>query len=313
MNIALLDKKTLGNDLDLSPLEKLGNLAIYETTTYGQTQERIKNADIVISNKVIIDKDLMSRSKSLKLICVAATGMNNIDLEAAKEFGVEVKNVAGYSTKSVAQHTFALLLALMEQTHYYDGMVKGGEWSKSDIFTDLSRPFFEISGKQWGIIGMGNIGQEVAKIATAFGAEVSYHSTSGSNTDQQYDHKSLDQLLLESDIISIHAPLNEQTYNLIDRDNLHLLKEGAILLNLGRGGIVNEHDLAVEMNRRKIYAGLDVTATEPIESLNPLLCINEPDRLLITPHIAWSSIEARKKLLEGIVANIKAYKKENRC
>ncbi|NKQ41667.1 MAG: D-2-hydroxyacid dehydrogenase [Sulfurovum sp.] len=310
MKLVLLDRKTLGDDLDLRSLKKFGDLDIFETTTANETANRVKDADIIISNKVIINRQIMEQAKNLRLICIAATGTNNVDLEAADELGISVKNVSGYSTQSVAQHTFALLLALGEQICFYDKVVKDGIWSKGDIFTDLSRPFFEIAGKEWGIIGMGNIGQEVAKIATAFGADISYYSTSGKNGGQGYKQKSLDELLVESDIVSIHAPLNERTDNLIHQDNLPLLKEKAILLNLGRGGIINEHDLAVEMNRREIYAGLDVTATEPIEALNPLLHINNPDRLLLTPHIAWSSKEARVKLLDGIVDNMQTFIKE---
>jgi len=307
MHITLLDRKTLGGDLDLGPLASLGTLVVHESTSPEETASRIQESEIILTNKVVIDRAIMAEAKKLKLICVTATGMNNVDLEAAKALGIAVKNVTGYSTRSVAQHTFALLLTLIEQTRYYGEFTESGEWSKSSIFTDLSRPFFEIADTKWGIIGMGNIGQEVAKIATAFGAEVSYYSTSGANTSQPYPHKSLERLLEESDIISIHAPLNSHTDNLIHRGNLPLLKEGAVLLNLGRGGIVNEHDLAVEMNRREIYAGLDVTETEPIEALNPLLYINEPHRLLLTPHIAWASIEARQKLLEGVVENIKTF------
>jgi len=312
MKLALLDRKTLGEDLDLSSLQKFGTLTVYDTTTPQETAQRISQSQIVITNKVVIDKTHMEQARELKLICVAATGMNNIDLEAAKALGIEVRNVAGYSTQSVAQHTFALLLALVEQISHYGDLTKSGAWSQSDIFTDLSRPFFEISGKKWGIISMGAIGQEVAKIATAFGAHVSYYSTSQANTSQPYPHNSLEALLKESDIISIHAPFNSHTENLIHRDNLPLLKDTAVILNLGRGGIINEHDLAATLNNKRLYAGLDVTTTEPIESLNPLLHISEPHRLLITPHIAWASIEARKKLLEGIVQNIEVFLESER-
>jgi len=199
MHITLLDRKTLGDDLDLGPLASLGTLVIHESTPPEETASRIQESEIILTNKVVIDRALMTEAKKLKLICVTATGMNNVDLEAAKALGIAVKNVTGYSTRSVAQHTFALLLTLIEQTRYYGEFTESGEWSRSGIFTDLSRPFFEIADKKWGIIGMGNIGQEVAKIATAFGAEVSYYSTSGTNTSQPYPHKSLERLLEESD------------------------------------------------------------------------------------------------------------------
>jgi len=312
MKLVLLDAQTLGDDLDLSPLEQFGELITYPMTTAEQTAERIQDAQIIITNKVVIDRTHMEQSKRLKLICIAATGMNNIDLDAAKELGIAVKNVAGYSTKSVTQHTFATALYLIEKLDYYNQVVKSGAWSDQPLFTDVSRPYFEIAGKQWGIIGMGSIGREVAQIATAFGANISYHSTSGNNTDQPYTHKSLEALLRESDILSIHAPLNAQTQNLINQSNLPLLKEGAILLNMGRGGIINEIDLAKELDRRTLYAGLDVSTKEPIEADHPLLHLQHPERLLLTPHIAWASIEARRKLLEGIVENIRAQVKSKK-
>jgi len=307
MNIVLLDAKTLGDDLDISALESFGTLTVYETTSKEETLERIQIADIVITNKVVITANMMEETPKLKLICIAATGMNNVDLDAAKYKGIEVKNVAGYSTKSVVQHTFAMTLYLLEKMPYYDTVVKDASWTESGLFTDVSQPFYEIAGKKWGIIGLGNIGQEVAKIATAFGAEVSYYSTSGKNLNHAYPHKSLEFILKDCDIISIHAPLNDNTYNLINENNLPYLKNEAILLNLGRGGIINETDLAFELDRRALYAGLDVLEEEPITIHNRLNEVKHKERLLITPHIAWTSIEARKKLLEGIVNNIKVF------
>ena len=304
MQIVILDEKTLGDDLDLSPLENFGTITHYQTTSPDETLNRIKNADIIITNKVVITAQMMEEVPLLKLICIAATGMNNVNLEAAKTMGIEVKNVAGYSTSSVVQHTFAMALYLIEKMAYYANVVKSTAWTKSALFTDVSKPFFEISGKKWGIIGLGSIGSEVAKVATAFGAEVCYYSTSGKNHSQPYSRLKLDDLLQTCDIISIHSPLNERTENLISASNLGLLKESAVLLNLGRGSIVNEDDLAQELDRREIYAGLDVLTPEPIALDNPLMKIKHQDRLLITPHIAWASIEARRKLLEGIVNNI---------
>ncbi|AKF24187.1 2-hydroxyacid dehydrogenase [Sulfurovum lithotrophicum] len=307
--IVILDTETLGEDLDLSPLEQFGDVTRYKNTTPDETLGRIQNADIVISNKVVLSEEMMRQCPDLDLICIAATGMNNVDLEAAKKLGIIVKNVSGYSTQSVVQHTFAMLFYLLEHLKYYDNVVQTGLWTISGLFTDVSRPFYEISGKKWGIIGMGTIGQEVARVASTFGAHISYYSTSGENSDQAYIQQPLDVLLSTSDIISIHAPLNEKTYGLINETNLPLLKEKAILLNLGRGGIINETDLAYELDRREIYAGLDVLEKEPVEADNRLMQISHKERLLITPHIAWTSIEAREKLLEGIVENIKQFLK----
>ena len=309
MKLVLLDAKTLGEDLDLSPLEQFGTVTKYQTTAQNETLTRIKDADIVITNKVVITAEMMEEAKALKLICISATGMNNVDLEYAKTNHIPVKNVAGYSTQSVVQHTFALTLYLREKMAYYNNVVKSGAWSNAKLFTDVSRPYSEIYGKKWGIIGLGGIGREVAKVATAFGAEVSYHSTSGNTREEIYPHQDLKTLLKTCDIISIHAPLNAKTKNLIHAGNLPYMKEKALLLNLGRGSIVNESDLAIELDKREIYAGLDTLAPEPIEKSNPLMHIQHQERLVITPHIAWASIEARHKLLEGIVRNIKDFLK----
>jgi len=310
--IVILDTETLGEDLDLSVLEQFGDVTRYKNTLPQETLERIIPAHIVISNKVVLTEEMMQKAPKLELICIAATGMNNVDLEAAEKLKIAVKNVAGYSTQSVVQHTFAMLFYLLEHMKYYDQVVQEGLWSISGLFTDISHPFYEISGKKWGIIGLGTIGREVAKVATAFGSAVTYYSTSGKHHTTDYIEQPLDVLLETSDIISIHAPLNERTYNLINETNLPLLKEKAVLLNLGRGGIINETDLAYTLDRREIYAGLDVLEKEPIDTNNRLLQIEHKERLLITPHIAWTSIEARKKLLEGIVTNIKSFLQEQK-
>ena len=307
MKIVILDAKTLGNDLDLSSINDFGEVITYQTTLPSQTLQRVEDTDIIITNKVVISSDIMAKAKNLKLIVISATGMNNVDLEYAKASNIEVKNVAGYSTKSVVQHTFSLCFYLLEKLAYYDNVVKSGEWSQSKLFTDVSRPFGEIANMRWGIIGMGAIGQEVAKIASSFGAEVLYYSTSGANNQESYKRVELNELLLSCDIISIHSPLNSDTKYLLNKSNLSLLKDKAIILNLGRGGIINEEHLASELNKREIYAGLDVLEVEPIEEDNLLLEIKNLDRLIITPHIAWTSKDAREKLLDGVVNNIKEF------
>lgn len=312
MQIVLLDRATLGNDINLDCLRSFGDLKVYDTTnTKSDTKDRIEDADIVITNKVIIDREVMESSKKLKLICVAATGMNNIDLEAAKELKIEVKNVTGYSTYSVVQHTFGMLFYLLEGLSYYDEYVKNHKWEESDIFTHLGYPFWEIFGKKWGIIGLGTIGKEVAKVAKAFGCDVCYFSTSGTNDNSEYKRVELDYLLRNCDIISIHAPLNEKTKNLLSYNELKLLKEPSALLNLGRGGIINEIDLAQIIEEKEIFVGLDVLENEPIKRYNPLNFIKNKHRLLITPHIAWSSKEARVRLVDGIAKNISMFLNQN--
>jgi len=307
MNIVLLDQKTLGDDLNLEILNSFGELTIYSTTSAEETEKRISEAKVIITNKVVIDKVLMEKAKNLKLICIAATGMNNVDLNAAKELGIEVKNVAGYSTPSVVQHTFSMMFYLLGKLEYYNRQVKSREWSQSELFTDVSQPFSELTGKKWGIIGLGTIGNEVAKVAETFGVTINYYSTSGKNLINDYHHADLEKLMRECDIISIHCPLNEKTENLINQTNLQYLKDGAILLNLGRGGIINEEDLAHALNNQNIYVGLDVISKEPIEENNPLFSISNYDKLLITPHIAWASIQSRERLLKGISSNIESF------
>ncbi len=306
MKIVLLDKETLGS-VDLSLFAQFGDFTAYDITPKSETLNRVKDADIIITNKVIIDKFIIQNSKNLKLICIAATGMNNVDLDSAKKEGVEVKNVAGYSTTSVTQATFTLLFTLIGSSCYYDQYVKSGLWSKSPIFTNLKREFFEINGKTWGIIGLGDIGKSVARVATSFGANVIYYSTSGVNRDHKYQRKSLNDLLENSDIISIHAPLNAKTDNLIKQDEFLKIKKGAIILNMGRGGIVNESDLAYAIDNFGILAGLDVSKTEPINSSNPLLHVEQKDSIIFSPHTAWASKEARERLVKMVANNIKNF------
>ncbi|MFA6309657.1 MAG: D-2-hydroxyacid dehydrogenase [Clostridia bacterium] len=308
MKVCILDSKTLGNDVDLSVFEKYGDVNIYKTTKPSEVIERIRNCEIVLVNKVRLNESNLDDASLIKLICLTSTGTNNVNLEYAKAKGIAVTNVAGYSTKSVAQHTFAMLFYILEHLKYYDEYVKTKKYSKSDIFTNLDKSFSEINGKTWGIIGLGSIGATVAKIAESFGCNVMYFSTSGKNDNTKYKRVSLDYLLKQSDIVSIHAPLNSQTTNLIDGNELNKMKESAVLLNLGRGGIVNEESLANALDENRIAgACLDVLVNEPIEKKNPLLKINEPDRLLITPHIAWGSIEARQRLIDELMMNIDAF------
>lgn len=311
MKLVFLDTLTVGDVKNLHLFKKFGEVDYYETTSPGETLERVKKADVIISNKVVVDRNTIKQTPNLKLICVAATGTNNIDKAAAKERGIEVKNVADYSTNSVAQGTFAILLQLINQVSYFDNYVKSGEYSQSPIFTHLGKSFFELTEKRFGIIGLGNIGRKVAKIAEAFGAEVVYYSASGQNNDQPYLRLELNEFLQTSHIVSIHAPLNDYTANLINYDRLLLMKKSAILINAGRGGIVNEHDLAQALDEGLIAAaGIDVFEREPIGSDNPLLKVRNKEKIVLTPHLTWASIEARTLLIEKVAENIKGFLKE---
>lgn len=307
MKIVCLDADTLGNDVDLDAVfGKFGEFVSYNMTEANQTVQRLQNADIVLTNKVLITKDVITQT-NLKLICVTATGVNNIDLEAAKEANIPVKNVAGYSTNSVAQQTFANILALRNSTSYYENYGKNSDgWAKSPIFVNLDRPIFELSGKKFCVVGLGTIGLEIAKIAQAFGCDVCYYSTSGNNSNSEFKRVSFKEAL-QCDIISIHAPLNENTKNLFDANALNQLKDGAMLVNSGRGGIIDEEKIAQIIDEREIYFVTDVLEKEPIRADHPLLKVKNKDRLMITPHIAWASVEARKKLIELSAKNIEDF------
>jgi glycerate dehydrogenase len=277
----------------------------YDNTSPENVLERLKDADVAIANKTKITAEIMEACPNLKLICVAATGMNNINLEAAAKSGIAVKNVAGYSTDSVVQLTYGILFSLMMHIAHFDSYVKTGEYSKSSMFTSYAYTFPELAGKQTGIIGMGAIGKRSAAAGVSFGAHIAYYSTSGENNSAPYPRMELDELLQTSDIVLIHAPLNDKTRNLINAEKLKLMKPSALLVNTGRGTIVNEADLVEAINSETIAgAALDVFSKEPLPANNPLLGVKYPDRLILTPHIAWTSIEARKKLLHGVAENI---------
>jgi lactate dehydrogenase-like 2-hydroxyacid dehydrogenase len=308
VKIVFLDAATVGEVDNISLIEDLGIFSSYEHTTPDERAARIAGCQIVITNKVVIDREIMDHCPDLKLLCIAATGMNNIDLEYAAIKGIPVKNVAGYSTASVAQATFSMLFHLLHGNSYYDNYVKSGAYSRSPFFTHHRKSFWEIRNKQFAIIGMGSIGKRVAEIAGAFGSSVVYFSTSGKNLNTGFTSLPLNELLCTSDVISIHCPLNDSTRNLIDEPQLRLMKPTAYLLNMARGGIVNESALAMAIDERWIAgAALDVLTSEPVTVTNPLMQIRNRDNLFITPHNAWASIESRRTLIEKIAANIREF------
>lgn len=302
--IVFLDSSTMG-DTSLERIEEFGELTSYVTSTREEALERVRDADVIIANKVRVTKELIAAAPGLKLICVAATGVNNIDLAAAAEKGIPVRNVSAYSTDSVAQQTFMHLLSLAGNAPYFDEQVKSGRYSECSIFTDVSMPVVELAGKTMGIIGMGAIGQKVAQLAEAFGMKVVYFSTSGTSHCDKYPSLGMSELLSLSDVVSIHAPLNERTEGLIGREELECMKRSAFLLNMGRGGIVDETALAEALDCGSIAgAALDVYVTEPLPADSPLLHMAHPERLRLTPHTAWASVEARHRLADGIAENI---------
>ena len=312
MKMVFLDKKTIGEVSNLNLIHRLGEIEMYDNTLPEEVVNRAAGMDVIITNKVMIDKKTIDALPDLKLICIAATGMNNVDTEYAREKGIETKNVVAYSTDSVAQTTFSMLLYLLNRTAYYDAYVRSSAYGRSDIFTHHGPGFWELAGKRFGIIGLGNIGRRVAKIAEGFGMEVVFYSTTGRNNNINYKRFDLDTLLNTSDVVSIHAPLTDLTENLLTYEKMKMMRRCAILLNTGRGGIVNEADLVRALNENLIgAAGLDVLTKEPISQDSPLLKVMDKDKIIITPHIAWASIEARERLIEKIAKNIEAFVREH--
>lgn len=305
MKIVFLDVKTIGEDIDLSAFETLGEVVKYPFSTTEEALERTKDADVIILNKVEINEQSIGKAEHLKLVCVTATGTNNLDKEYLDKRGIAWRNVAGYSTESVAQHTFALVFFLLEKLSYYDNYVKSEKYVGDVTFTHFANVFHELSGKTWGIVGLGNIGRRVADLAKMFGCHVVYYSTSGRNHNPDYMQVDFDTLLAESDIVSVHAPLDENTRGLFDKEAFAKMKSDAIFINVGRGPIVVEQDLVEALNEGLIgAAGLDVLAAEPMRADNPLRQMKDSDRLIITPHIAWASIEARTRLMDTIYGQI---------
>ncbi len=308
VKIVFLDRSTVGNIEDIDQLNTLGEFISYDITPQEKTVERIREASIIITNKVVISPEVMDQAPALKLISIAATGTNNVDLEYAKKKNIKVTNVTDYSTYSVTQSTFAMIFYLINHSKYYDEYVKSGQYAQSPVFTHHGREFFELKGKTFGIIGLGAIGRSVARIADVFQCRVIYFSTSGKNDNPDYKRVDLKTLLAASDIISIHAPLNEHTHHLIGYEALRAMKKEAILINAGRGNIVHEEDLARALDEGLIQAaGLDVLEKEPITEDSPLLKIRNKEKLFITPHIAWASRESRTLLMEKICDQIRDF------
>jgi lactate dehydrogenase-like 2-hydroxyacid dehydrogenase len=311
MKIAFLDTKTVGDLPNLGNFEDFGEFITYSSTPLDQVPARITDVDVLITNKVSISREAMFQASQLKLICIAATGMNNVDLAAAHEKGIVVKNVVDYSTHSVAQHSFSLVLSLLNNPALHDQYVRSGTYSRDDIFTYLGAPFWQLKDKRFGIIGLGNIGKKVAEIAEAFGCEIVYYSSSGKNRHDRYLRLELEELLKTSHVVSVHAPLNAKTENLITYEKIRLMNSDAVLVNTSRGGIIHEGDLAKACDEKLIRgAGVDVFSQEPLPADHPYLNVQKPERLLLTPHIAWTSEESRLLLVDRIYENIRTFLKD---
>ncbi len=310
MNIVVLDHASLGNDYDMTSLEALGTVTVYEDTLPEQMIERLKDADAAISNRSVYDKRVLDGVPNLKYIGLTATGTNTVDLPYAKSKGIVTTNVKGYSSQSVIQQTFALYFAVATHLLYFDRFVKEGQCTAAPAFSYMNTPFHELTGKTWGIVGLGAIGRGVAEIVEKFGCKVVYYSTSGRNNTDDYERVDLDTLLKTCDVISVHAPLNDATRGLLGEEELKKMKKSAILVNVGRGPIVVETALAKALDEDWIAgAGLDVFEKEPMPAESPLLKLKNPDKIVMTPHVAWASVEARKTLSAEVAANLEAFMK----
>ena len=308
MKISILERDSLGIDVDMSEIDKLGEVTVYPATTVENAVEHIGDADIIIANKLPLNAETLKGAVNLKFVAQTATGTNNVDFAYTNSKGIKVANVPSYSTDSVAQHTFALLLYLVEKMRFFDDYVKNGTYSRSNCFSCLDMIYPEIAGKTWGIIGMGAIGQKVAQIATVFGCKVICYSASGRTYDMPYEQVDFDTLLANSDILSVHAPLNEYTKGLMNYDAFCKMKTSAYFINVGRGPIVVEEDLARALEEDQIRAaGLDVLCVEPMPLDNPLLKFKDSSKIIITPHVAWATSEARQRCVDVVTENIKAF------
>ena len=308
MNLVILERNSVGTDIDVSCFEKLGRVTVYENTVERQVAERIQDADVVIGNKAPLNESTLQGARNLKLITLFSTGYDCVDIAYCAAHGIKVANVKDYCTDAVSQHTFAMLFYLLEHLRHYDEYVKSGAYGAQERFSNFDLPFVELTGKTWGIVGMGNIGSRVAGIAKAFGCRVIFYSASGKSTCTTYEQVDKDTLLAQSDFLSLHCPLSERTRNLIDKDALRKMKRTAILLNVARGAVINNADLYWALQNEEIAAaGLDVLEKEPIASDNLLGRIKDSNRLLITPHMAWASCEARERIVQEVFLNIEAY------
>ena len=308
MKIVYLDRNTIGTDVDTSIFAKYGDYEEHDSCPACESKEYIRDADVIIFNKTVMNEELLKNAPDVKLLCVTATGYDNIDVEYCKKRNIAVCNVKGYSTPAVVQHTFALALYVLERISYYDGYVKSGAYSKASGFSNFDERYFELEGKVWGIIGMGNIGRGVAGVAEAFGCRVIYYSPSGVDRSERYERVDLETLLRSSDVVSIHCPLTEKTRGLMNKDAFKMMKKSAILINVARGPIVDEQALYDALTTDMIAgAGLDVLTKEPMSMDNPLGNIKDSKKLIITPHMAWASVEARNRCAQEICKNIESF------
>jgi len=305
MKISVLDVDTLGDDLDLSPINKLGDVTVYPLTLQEDVIERIKDADVLVLNKVKLNPENLKFAKNLKLVCITATGFDNVDIDYCKEHNIGVCNVAGYSTNSVVQLTLSMVFSLVNNLSTFDNYVKSGEYTKSGIFNHLKPVFHEMSQMTWGVVGLGNIGEKVARIAREMGCRVL--ATKRTPSDE-FECVDIDTLCKESDIITLHTPLNDDTFHLIDSKRLSLMKKNVVLVNVARGAVVDEEAVTnAVLNKEIAGLGVDVYSTEPMQADSPYQKLLGLDNVIFTPHMAWGAYEARQRCVNEVAENIKSF------
>ncbi len=309
MKIVILERNSVGPDISVDCLSELGEVVAYpNTVSVEEVRQRVADADIIVCNKSPMNEESLKDAPHVKLICEFATGYDNCDVVYTRSRGIPVCNVAGYCTEMVAQHTFTLALALSQKLAHYDDYVKSGAYSAQDRFSNFDVPFYEMAGKTWGIVGMGNIGQRVARIAEALGCHVIFTSVTGKSKVTEYEQVDKEELLQRSDFLSLHCPLSDLTRNYIDGPALSKMKKSAVLINVARGPVVDNDALYEALVEEQIMAaGLDVIREEPLRESNPLSKFKDSNRLIITPHLAWGSVEARERCVRGVYENIKAF------
>lgn len=308
MKLVVLERNSVGTDIDVSCFEKFGEVTYYPNTVADNTAERVVDADIIIANKAPLNETTLKNAPNVKLICLFATGFDNVDITYCKNRGIKVANVINYCTPAVAQHTLLLALALAEKIAFYDDYVKSGAYGAQDRFSNFDRPFQDLEGKTWGIVGMGTIGRKVASLAQAFGCKVIFYSASGNSTCTEYDRVDFATLLKESDILSLHCPLTDRTRGLINKEAFEQMKNTAILVNVARGPVVDTQALCDALTNNQIAAaGLDVLEKEPMAKDDPLNQIKDSTKLIVTPHMAWASTESRTNLVIEVCKNIESF------
>ena len=310
MKITVLDAATLGEDLDVSLFEELGDLTVYRATASNETVAHLEGTDVAVLNKVKLTADVLSKAPTLKLICLCATGYDNVDLAYCRSAGIAVCNVVGYSTQCVAQVTLAMALSLMTHLEEYTSAVRNGSYTRSGVANRLTPIYREIAGKTWGIVGFGNIGKQVGAVAQAMGCKVLVNKKTPIDDWNCVD---LETLCRKSDIISIHTPLNESTRNLLDREKIALMKPSAIVINVARGAVTDEEALADAIEQGRIGAlGADVYSIEPLPQEHPFQRILHLPNVCLTPHMAWGGWETRQRLVREVAENIRAFQKGDR-